>query len=710
MCGICGIFDPGRRLDAIGAMNQIQRHRGPDDEGYLFVDSASGRCWAAGGDDTMDGPERPHHESRDVRDFDLALGSRRLAILDLSPAGWMPMSFDGDRLWITYNGEVYNHRELKDTLRSLGHRFRTGTDTEVILAAYAEWGEQCVRRFNGMWAFALWDARRRRLFCARDHFGIKPFYYHWDGELFVFASEIKALLQHPLVPRIPDEHSIFDYLVLGLSDHDDRTFFEGVVPLQAGWWLTLDVPERLLTTRRYWEARVNPEVAWEPLERERRRTYADFAGLLEDAVRLRLRSDVPLGSCLSGGLDSSSIVVLANRLLLNEQVIPARLVGDHQKTFTARNREEEIDEYAYSRLVVQQTGADEHVVFPEGEALWQDLDALAWHMDQPFGSTSPYQQWSLMRLARQGGVTVLLDGQGGDELLAGYHSYLPVYVRQIAQCRGFVSALRAGCQVSRNGGAPAFDSLYRDFAARLPWRAQQTLLALRPVRPGPGASGSAVTDRQLTPEFVSRHRDRLWRPPVADGDGLAGVLYRDVISGNLPMLLRYEDRNSMAFSLETRLPFLDPRLVEFVFSLPLEYRIHDGWTKWILRRSLSETLPAQVCWRRSKLGFPTPERRWLAQGSPQIRRVLEHARGSQLATFVRRDALARAAEQPDGEIASTPGIWRLFGLGLWLELFFDGRGEAVATRLSGRRAVSERRAAGRATRLPVVVNGVADEH
>jgi asparagine synthase (glutamine-hydrolysing) len=651
-------------------MNHIQRYRGPDDEGYLFVNTATGRCQVAGGDDTAAGSSWKPHRSLPLSDYDLVLGSRRLAILDLSPAGRMPMASVDGALWVTYNGEIYNYRELRETLRGLGYHFATNTDTEVILAAYAAWGPECVRRFNGMFAFALWDGRERRLFCARDHFGIKPFYYYWNGETFVFASEIKSLLVHPAVPRVPDERSIFDYLALCLSDHDDRTFFEGIVPLPAGCLLTLDVPTNRLVTSRWWQADVNAEIDGTPRTDEQR-VFAEFRALLEDAIRLRLRSDVPVGTCLSGGIDSSSIACLANRLLLNEEVIARRLVGEHQKTFTARNREPEIDEYEYSRLVVEQTGAEEHLVFPDGEQFWQEVENFAWHLDQPVNSTSPYQQWSVMRLASQQGVTVLLDGQGGDEMLAGYHHYLPLHVRQIAHRKGLVPAIRAGWDICRVGGARAVDALYGDLCTRVPWRVQKTLRTLRPLNGGPGASGSGLTDRQLSPEFVQRHWERRWQPPsVAAGDGLAGVLYRDLMATNLPMLLRYEDRTSMAFSLEARLPFLDHRLVEFTFALPLDCRIRNGWTKWVLRRSLDDVLPRAICWRRSKLGFPTPEKKWLSQGGARIRRLLDAHRTSRLSEFVRPEFFDQV-QAPGDAVEAIPGLWRVISLALWIDLFFN---------------------------------------
>lgn len=621
MCGICGIFDVQHRLSPILAMNRVQAHRGPDDEGYLFVQSATCAHVKAAGDDTAGDLVMPHCSTVNPESFDLVLGSRRLAILDLSPAGHMPMTKDDGRCWIVFNGEIYNYRELRQQLKGLGHAFRSDSDTEVILAAYAEWGVDCLARFNGMFAFALWDSERALLFCARDRFGVKPFYYCQQAGFFAFASELKSLVQHPAVGRTPNHQAIFDYLALGVSDHTEQTFFSGIVSLPPGHYALLNLADGSVRQQRWWEVEINSTI--EPDEPSKtKRVYEDFAALLEDAVRLRLRSDVPVGTALSGGLDSSSIVVLANRLLLEEQVIPRNLVGDHQKTFTARNLEAELDEHFYSNLIVQQTGAQEHLVFPRAETLWGELEQFVWHQDEPVNSTSQYAQWCVMRLAKSNGVTVLLDGQGGDEILAGYTAYVPLYVSQLRRQVGLGAAMKAAWQSAQIGGAPIVDLLLDRAKQRLPWRAQRLVEAVQPHHLVLGQGGTGLQSWQLAPELMALHRDRRWTPPELDSQGLAGYLHRDLTSANLPKLLRYEDRSSMAFSLETRLPFLDYRVVQMVFGLPLNYRFHDGWSKYLLRRSMSGQLPPEISWRKTKMGYPTPEENWLAAGGARIRQIL----------------------------------------------------------------------------------------
>ncbi len=685
MCGICGIFDPESRLRPISEMNDSLRHRGPDDEGYLFARTESGTYRQAGGPDTHPSLSFPGCHSVEVSRYDLALGSRRLAILDLSSAGHMPMTVDGER-WLIYNGEVYNYKEIQAELQQLGYSFRSHSDTEVILAAYAEWGTECLSRFNGMFSFAIWDATRNRLFCARDRFGIKPFYYFWDGSTFVFASEIKALLRHPVVPAEPREAAVYDYLILGVSDHSEMTFFRQIQALPAGHFLLFDTRERQLRLEQWWRLKAQCQVGLGAPDKQPE-VRQQFRELLTDAVRLRLRSDVPVGTCLSGGLDSSAIVCLCNSLMREEHVIHPGAIGDHQKTFTARNSEPEIDEYRFSRQIVDLTGAEENLVYPTPEVLWQEVESFIWQLDEPVDSTSQYPQWNVMRLARDRGVRVLLDGQGGDELLAGYHTYFPPYLDEVYSRHGAVATLSAAMDFARVGGRPARDCL-RSYAYRkLPWRLQRVLATLQPRRTPPGTGGSGLKAWQISPLLLWKFQNRALPAAATNGAGpLTKALHNDLSVTNLPKLLRYEDRNAMTFSIEARLPFLDFRLVEFVFSLPSSYRINEGWTKRILRDSLNDILPKEVCWRKSKLGFPVPELKWLRAGAGRIRQVLGSPAVRELDRYLDPQALMRIRELPDEELAAVPGLWRIVNLVVWFEMYFRGTRSADVSSAQGPRA------------------------
>lgn len=667
-------------------MNRIQAHRGPDDEGYFYINSAENlndfNYISAAGPDTPEELALPSFETIPNGEYDLVLASRRLAILDLTPSGHMPMSYQDGRFWVAYNGEIYNYRELRSDLELLGHNFRSGSDTEVLLAAYAEWGVDCLQRLNGMFGFAIWDSDRRRLFLARDRFGIKPLYYFCKDGLLIFASEIKSLLAHPSIEHRPNDQVIFDYLTLGLTDHSEATFFEDIVALPPAHFMLFDVTDQRLRVERWWQAEINPSVEMHP-QAQQGKVYQEFALLLEDAIRLRLRSDVAVGSCLSGGLDSSAVVTLANRLLMEESVVSPNLIGQHQKTFTARNRESEIDEYEYSNLIVQRTGAEEHLIYPEPKKLWDELNHFVWQLDEPVNSTSQYAQWNVMRLAKENKVTVLLDGQGGDEILAGYTAYYPPYLSQIANQRGWGAASKAGLDLARVGGKPVVDLLWQHAKHQMPWQLQRVIDRINPPRLNNGLGGSGLQQWQLEGDFTERFWERRWLPDangsngashmdeLGANNGLVGQLYQDLTSLNLPKLLRYEDRNSMSFSLETRLPFLDYRLVEMVFSLPINYRINNGWSKWILRKSMDDLLPPEITWRRTKLGFPTPEYNWLRSGKAIIRQLMsEHAEKDGLSRYVRADELKAMGETlTDEEVILSPGLWRMVNLAVWMDLY-----------------------------------------
>jgi asparagine synthase (glutamine-hydrolysing) len=604
------------------------------------------------------------HESNPS--FNLALGHRRLSIIDLSVAGHEPMSFEGGALWITYNGEVYNYIELRQELKGKGYAFSTATDTEVILAAYAEWGSDCLHRFNGMFAFGLWDSRKRLLFCARDRLGIKPFHYYWNGQLFAFASEIKALLAHPEIPQQPNDAIIYDYLALGSLDHTDETFFAGIKRLPPSHYLRFDLERGRLEIQRWWDVQANTSLNGSSSVSERDLAH-QFRELLTDSVRLRLRSDVPVGTCLSGGLDSSSIVALTNRLLLEEGAVPRELVGDRQKTFSACFDDPAIDERPYIQQVIEHTGAESNRVFPQGAGgLWDDLEQLVWHQEEPFGSTSIYSQWNVMRLAEQGRVTVLLDGQGGDELLAGYHPYIGSYLAQTMRAQGLWNVLQTVQAMSAGTGRSRTFLLTLGLYNGLPGPLQRMMLSLGNVRFRTNPTVSAST---LLPSFERQFSERRSRKSKHRSfHNLAERLYQDTFVYSLPALLRYEDRNSMAFSLEARVPFLDHRLVELCFSLPVSQRIQQGWTKWILRQAMDGILPKGVLWRRSKLGFATPERRWLQEGGQWIGQLFNH-REVLSEVYLSTKAIQQLQSLPDNGFVNIPGLWRMVNLEMWLRVF-----------------------------------------
>ncbi|HEX8723383.1 MAG TPA: asparagine synthase (glutamine-hydrolyzing) [Pyrinomonadaceae bacterium] len=585
MCGIFGVWNlDGGPVDIAAAVRAttLLRHRGPDDDGFLLAATREGRAALCGGPDTVSGLSLPLAEGQGGQGFDLALGFRRLAILDLSPAGHQPMSSPDGRHWIVFNGEVYNYIELREELAAHGHRFRSGSDTEVVLAAYRQWGRACLPRLNGMFAFALWDSAERRLFLARDRFGEKPLHYvHVPGRLFAFASEIKALHGAGLVePRVHEE-TLLRYERFDQTDVGEQTLYEGVLRLAQAHSLTVGA-DGGFRKERYWD--LDPRVQHEGRPEA---WYAErFRELFFDSVRLRMRSDVPVGSSLSGGLDSSTVVATMDRLLPE---------GAVQKTFSARFDDEAKDEGKWIEHVTAATRVEPHFVWPTGERMMEELGPLFYHQEEPFGSSSIYAQWCVMRLAAEHGVTVLLDGQGADETLAGYHPYFGVVADDLFRRLKFPTYFAWRGSYASLHGRP-LDSVALTIRRNIPRDLK------RPVKALLGRNGNGRKVEPLVPEYpaefgrVSALRKILWWHTTRQG---------------LAELLRYADRNSMAHSREVRLPFLDHRLVEFIFSLPDRMIMRDGWTKWVLRRAFGGVVPEPILERVDKLGYEPPQRRWL---------------------------------------------------------------------------------------------------
>jgi asparagine synthase (glutamine-hydrolysing) len=451
MCGIAALYEPGAPAwlaEVTRAMTRAVRHRGPDGEGFAsFGADATATPWLS--DETPPGVAGAREAPSGAV---LGFGHRRLSILDLSIAGHQPMPDARDECWLIFNGEIYNYVELRAELAGRGHAFASGTDTEVILAAWREWGAACLDRFNGMFAFVLFDRRTRRLFAARDRFGVKPLYlWRTPSGGLALASEIKQFTAHPQWRARLDGQRAYDFLNWGICDHTRHTLFAGVQQVRGGEYLLapLDDVPRVEPQRWY-------ELKSAPFAGDFAAAGARFRELLDDSIRLRLRADVPVGSCLSGGLDSSSIVCTM-RAQLGERA-PAL-----QNTFSAYSDVARFDERTYIEEVAAATGAERHAIVPSPDTLLTELDALTWHQDEPFGSTSIFAQWCVFRLARQNGVVVMLDGQGADEALGGYHGYFgPRLAGLLRQGR----LGRAGARRPRSAACTASHGLTRRNSSR----------------------------------------------------------------------------------------------------------------------------------------------------------------------------------------------------------------------------------------------------
>jgi asparagine synthase (glutamine-hydrolysing) len=658
MCGITGILSRhGGRVDPslLLKMTNSIRHRGPDDEGYLLVNTANNRCDHRSGNDSIPEAKSSYPNiSAPIQELcNVGFGYRRLSIIDLSPAGHQPMSNAEETVWLIFNGEIYNYIELRDQLTAKGYAFRTKTDSEVIIHSYEEWGTECLSHFNGMWAFAIWDARTKSLFCARDRFGVKPFYYIKNDETFAFASEIKALLLHPDVVRRANHQIVYDYLAYAVIDHSDETFFSDIKQLPPSHFLIVDAAGEF-SVRRYYTLHCNSSLEHYH-EAESKKHAEKFRELLFDSIKLRLRTDVALGSCLSGGLDSSTIVCMANSLMFKEGVIDRSLIGEHQKTFTAVYDNAVYSEKPFVEKVIERTNAEPHFVHPDGNRLWDELRKVVYHQDEPFNSTSVYAQWNVMRLASEQHITVLLDGQGGDELLGGYAWHVPIYQAELLRRMRFGTLLKELAATSsithRSVSRQMIDLLGKTGRNILP----QSAFELFASRFG-----------MMNPEFASAHSHHS-TVLAKRNDSLQERLLQEETAFNLQQLLHYEDRNSMAFSIEARVPFVDYRVVEYALSIPATYKIHNGWSKYPLRRAAEGILPKEIQWRKDKMGFVTPQHEWMRTLLPKVRTLLldEPLRSGQ---FLDRNKLQQRLAKDPLSIAHSE-LWQIINLEMWMRVF-----------------------------------------
>ncbi len=596
MCGIAGVVGArdgapwtGPLQSALGRL----ANRGPDDAGFTQLPG-------------------------------VLLGHRRLAILDLSAGGHQPMTVG--RLTVVFNGEIYNYRELRRDLESRGVAFRSDSDTEVLLQAWSFWGEDAVSRFIGMWAFAIVDTASRQVFLSRDPFGIKPLYFAHRGGVILFASEIPALLEMGCPAQLNLSRAV-DYLVTAATDHTDETFFGGVRQLSAGHNLTIDLATGGTRLRRFYSLPGSRQPA----------AVADFAVTLERSVEMHLRSDVPVGTCLSGGLDSSAVAALAARSLATSAP------GSRFAAVTSRVDEPGLDETAFAGKVVDRWGLDWHITCPQYADFREHIGACLDVQGEPVGGPSVFMQYWVMKKAHEVGLKVMLDGQGGDETLLGYERYYVAY---------FLDLLRRG----------HLTQLVNEFRLS----ARHSRLSLARLSAFVAYFGVPAVRRRHARRRSSFLGDEAWKRVESTVDEMSSGYFSidrlqrlEIERYCLPHLLRYEDRNSMAWSIEARVPFVSPPVVETALALPAEEKIKNGFTKHALRVVASGILPEEVAWRRGKLGFEAPVTNWMREHANVARETVS---GSPL--------IRRLAE---GELAydrvNVEMQWRLFNLAHWGDRF-----------------------------------------
>lgn len=628
MCGIAGIVykqqNPLR--NEIKAMTDTLSHRGPDGEGFYFGEN-------------------------------FVFGHRRLAIIDLSPLGHQPMIYKrgNEEYVIVFNGEIYNYVELREELRTYGYIFNTNTDTEVILASYDMWGSDCLKKFNGMWSFVIFDRVKNILFGSRDRFGVKPFYYINNSKVFAFASEIKALLKLPYQKAELDEDILFDYLLLGYEEQDN-SIFKGVYELYPSNAFILNLDDFSFREWRYYELAYIDK--YEKFDEKQLWKYREeVKELIFNAVKLRLRSDVPVGSCLSGGLDSSTIVCVINEIIKKETVPQ---VGFKQNVFTATYEDKSVDESKYAEAVVKHTQTEWHLTYPTAEKLINDLEDLIYYQEIPFGSTSIFAQYSVMRLAKEKGVKVLLDGQGGDELFTGYTGYYPVFYREILMNFDLIKFYHElknikNFPVSIKNLTLIF---FRNFIAQtIPDRLVAIFYLLLTNRA-----------KYFHRDFLSKFKYRIEKYVEELPKTLNQQLHQYITGKNLKTLLRYEDRNSMRFSIESRTPFADDiSLIEYLFKMPSTYKIYNGWSKYILREAMKGIIPEKVRLRTDKVGFATPEKNWLLSKRDFIEDVL-NSNKELIKNYLNLDRLIR--DYSSGEIFKEGFfLWRVINFIIWRDIY-----------------------------------------
>jgi len=653
MCGIAGIYNfKGEKIDTIILRNMcdIEKHRGPDDEGYVLINTKNNLLEERQGIDTNVEVKKGLKiiEEENKGGFNLGFGSRRLSIIDLSSNAHQPMCNEDGNIWITYNGEIYNYLEIMDYLKVKGHRFRSNSDVEVIIHLYEERGEECLKEFNGMFAFAIWDVRKKKLFCARDRFGIKPFYYYLDKDKFIFASEIKAIFENKKIKRIPNDDVIFKYLNDNYIPYFEETFFANVKQLPPAHYLVIDINGFRVV--RWWDI---PDLS---LHIEYKDALIKFYELFEDSIRLRLRSDVPIGTCLSGGLDSSSIVCVLNNLLKRQTT------NFSQKAFSSCFENKNFDEREYINQVVEKTNIKNFYTFPDEKKLFNELPKIIWHQDEPFVSTSIFAQWEVMKLAKSNDVVVLLDGQGGDELLAGYHGYYYSFFADLIRNFKIVKLIKEISLYNKYHKYSILDALIRATLYALPFGFKKLFKKILYKKQN-YHSWLNIDVRKLI--------DNRWELASKFKGILKKHLYVNLVS-YLPSLLRFEDRNSMAFSLESRLPFLDFRLVEFVFSLENSTKINDGMTKIILRDSLKEILPEKVRLRKDKMAFGTPESIWFKTTLKDKIKDIILSEEFKRRGYINQDKIRVEFEKYcNNEKEITNEVWRWVNFELWYRICIE---------------------------------------
>lgn len=605
MCGIAGVISLGSKSvshTSLVKLTDIIAHRGPDGEGHYLSETGQ-----------------------------VGLGHRRLSIIDLTSSGAQPMQ--RENLVISYNGEIYNYIELREELKSLGHQFESESDTEVVLASYRQWGKECLKKLNGMWAFIIYDVVKKEVFASRDRYGIKPLFYYSHEDYLYLVSEIKQLTTIDGWKAKLNKSIAYDFLAYGATNHTNQTFFQEVFELRGGEALEIDLVKKTVKKTSYYQPKINTDPAKKD---EISSKIKEFKALIQDAVHIALRSDVKVGSALSGGLDSSTIALVSSEILHQQNK------SDIQECVSACFDDKSVDESFYIDKVSEHSGITVHKVFPQFDELKEDFRKLIWHQDEPFGTLSIFAQFCVFKKAKEHNITVMLDGQGADEILAGYdHFYRPYLnsqkeVSKLTYVTEFLNYIRMNKKSSL------------DLAKKKLLKKSVQTSFLKDKFTGNIESLLKLNVAKTVPEFS----------------------YDQLVNTGLHTLLRFEDRNSMAFSIESRVPFLDHRVVDFSLALGDNLKINKGVRKFILREAFKDLLPKEIYDRHDKYGFPTPQELWTRQNLSYFKTEISESQRILGDEWIDFEAIGVQVEMPDSLTKDQIfAIWRVIIFAKWIEVF-----------------------------------------
>jgi asparagine synthase (glutamine-hydrolysing) len=671
MCGICGIL---KRSDSdihvpsvIKSMTDSIKHRGPDDEGYVLFNLKNNQSVCAGSHDTQPTAWNTDYEytpSLSVEEIEesphLAFGHRRLSVIDLSEAAHQPMCLNNKDIWITLNGEIYNYIELRDELTIKGYQFISQSDTEVLLNAYKEWGTDCLQKFNGMWSFVIYDRKKNILFGSRDRFGVKPLYYYVDKKTFAFASEQKALLHIPENNISINESEIFDYLFLNQIEMREEGFFKNIFELKPAHYFIYTIDKQTFSIAKYYDLLYHNGLS--PFDASKQQEYQrKTRELIHNAIDIRLRSDIPIGFCLSGGIDSSSIVCMASDINKEKDT---KQLGEQLKCFTAINQSDEYNEAKWAEQVVNKTKTDWIKTNCTSADLMNELEKIIYHQDIPLLSTSTYAQYKVMQAAAMNGIHILIDGQGGDELFSGYAPFYSAYYSELICNLKFKTLLSEfkNIEVSPTSLAIYGKSLIKYGIDKLLPESFKNALAKQIKSEAQYLKTDFIKNNKASISFAGEYQ-------LIGTNNLLSKYFKDYYLKNL---LRWEDRCSMAFSVESRTPFSDDiNLIEYIFSIPANYKICKGWSKSLLRNAMQGILPDGIKNRTDKMGFSTPQQTWLKEIQNEMKSriiALKH-----IDNYVDTDKLLEDWESifAGNNFKAQNFAWRYMNYLTWKNMFFE---------------------------------------